>query len=267
MMMEGIPIRVEYHHERIPLYPRPEREGPEPELELLIAAHLEPLMVSNEAIMAFDEATIPYYEHGTILEPPNVDSLADPYTTDLDDWAEEMYTRTYQTFVPSIFDDDMMDMLLQWYAFDHHVQHHTFHVKADQTSECCPICMEPYGTSPSTRLCAYTQCGHHFCCNCLNDDYAVRMKNSCAMCRQPMYKEHIAVTLAELLEFAYELDMNLYELLPHWTRYYGRYATRWFFRYAGAQPYTLWPHEGPWNGGRAFTTLKRLHCHCTIRHT
>ena len=243
-------------------YPPVEREGPEPDWAALVEVYRAYNEHGGTGAMYGEP-----FDHADVVEvQANVDTTEDMHTMD-EEWAEEMYAETYQTCVPSIFDDDMMDMLLQWYAFDHRVQHHTFYVKEDQTSECCPICLDPYGTSPSTRLCTFTQCGHHFCCNCLNDDYAARMKNSCAMCRQPMYQERTDVTLAELLEFAYELNIHLYELLPRWTRYYGRYETRWYFRYVGAQPSLPWPHEGPWNGSRAFTTLKRLHCHCTERHT
>ena len=156
-----------------------------------------------------------------------------------------------RTFAPSLFDDDILELLRCWHALDQHVQCHSVNLTPDQTQESCPICLEPYGTSIDTRTCVFAQCGHHVCCGCLHNDFTTRMKNSCVMCRQPVYTPPRSVSLQALLTFANNLSMDLIEL-EHWPlpRAYGRYFTRWLWAYVGGRKWPHWPRDGPWAGSR-----------------
>ena len=159
--------------------------------------------------------------------------------------------------LPSLFEDESWVLaLLQQCVFETHVRRKSFVVDSDHTNEACPICFEPYGTSNATT-CVFGQCGHHVCSECLHEDYATRGLNSCALCRQPLFAPpDSGVTLRELVTFAYDCVDVLgdYAEFCHWPprKVYGRYATRWFFAYMGATPFTRWwPSDSYWKGSRA----------------
>lgn len=146
--------------------------------------------------------------------------------------------------VNSIFDEKKFDFMRALYSFYSHVKQHAFDIESHQTTQSCPVCMEPYGTTKETRTCIFSRCGHHICYDCLHRDFSVRQQNSCVMCRQPMYMNRTSVYLHELLQFAHDLYLDFYELY-HWPPQsaLGRYFIRWLWAYIGAMPYDYWPYS------------------------
>lgn len=146
--------------------------------------------------------------------------------------------------VNSIFDEDKFDFMRSLYSFYSHVQKNTFDIESHQTTQSCPVCMEPYGSTKETCSCVFSRCGHHICYDCLHQDFSVRQQNSCVMCRQPIYKNHTSVYLHELLQFAHDLYLDFYELY-HWPPQsaLGRYFIRWLWAYIGAMSYDYWPYS------------------------
>ena len=140
--------------------------------------------------------------------------------------------------VDSIFDEKKFDFMRKLYSFHTHVKQHAFDIEAHQTTQSCPVCMEPYGSTKETESCVFSRCGHHICSDCLHRDFSARQQNSCVMCRQPVYINRTPVYLHELLQFAQDLYLDFYELYS-WPPQYalGRYFIRWLWAYIGAMPY------------------------------
>jgi hypothetical protein len=145
--------------------------------------------------------------------------------------------------VNSIFDEQKFDFMRALYSFYAHVKQNTLDIEEHQTTQSCPVCMEPYGSTKETRSCVFSRCGHHICYDCLHQDFSARQKNSCVMCRQPMYINRTSVYLHELLQFAHDLYLDFHELY-HWPPQsaLGRYFIRWLWAYIGAMPFGYWPN-------------------------
>lgn len=143
----------------------------------------------------------------------------------------------------SIFHEKKFDFMRALYSFYSHVQKHAFDIESHQTTQSCPVCIEPYGSTKETSSCVFSRCGHHICSDCLHRDFSARQQNSCVMCRQPVYINRTSVYLHELLQFAHDLYMDFDELY-HWPTQsaLGRYFIRWLWAYIGAMPYGYWPH-------------------------